>query len=365
MSIKNNDIFCASIAEISESEKNVVSDIVKQINENSIIQFNVSDIQPHLNTFEYDVYKVSSIDKGSFLLKISFGESKCLVAEYNILRSISSLNCAPSAMNKFPISCFASEGLALLTNFISGPSVAEFGINNVFSDEQEIERFFRVLAQISSIDTKDIAFCRTEPSIAQNVGKLSPIFGEDFLEKFKKIVNFDDFTSELDRIRLSLAVQSSQFDLGKLVNASLYPDNIIFPSGNERKYHNHYILDWSHSFIGNPLYDFMNFILENRLFEYSDYYKSIYFKEFSKIDSKLAAEMKYMYIEYFNYFIVLKFWLSIVEYMKLCIESEFSSIFKIEHVRFIETLNYFKSNIYKIIPSCSKLVDKFMNLVYN
>lgn len=365
MTIKNNNIFCASTAEISESERNVVCDVIRQINEDSLIQFDIDNIQSYSNTFEYDTYKVTSVDKDSFLLKLSFGESKSLIAEYNVLRAISSLNCSPSAMNKFPISCFASEGLALLINFVSGPSVADFGINSVFSDEEETERFFRILAQISSIDTKEIAFCKTEPSIAQNVGKLSSIFGEDFLEKFKKIIDFDDFASELDKLRLSLAVQSSQFDLGKLVNASLRPNNIIFPSGRERKYRNHYILDWSGSFIGNPLYDFMNFILENRLFENSDYYKSVYFKEFSKVDSKLAADMKYMYIEYFNYFIVFKFWLSIIEYIKLCIENDFSPFVKIEHARFIETLNYFKSNVYKIIPSCSKLIDKFMNLVYN
>lgn len=363
--MKKNDIFCASTSGISESEKSVVSDIIGQINAKSLIQFDIDDIELYASFFDYDTYKIFSSEKECFLLKISFGESKHLISEYNVLRSLSSLNCAPSAMNKFPISCFASEGLALLTNYVKGPSVLDFGVNNVFSEEEEVRRLFRVLAKISTIDIKDIAFCRTEPSIAQNVGKLSSIFGEDFLEKFKSVIDFNEFTPELDKLRLALTVQSSQFNLEKLVNASLRPDNIIFPSGAERLNHNHYILDWMDSFIGNPLYDFMNFILENRLFERSDYYKSIYFEEFFKIDSKLAGEMKYMYIEYFNYFIALKFWISIVKYIELCIEDELSSVTKIEHVRFIETLDYFKSNIYKVLPTSSKLIDKFMNLVYN
>lgn len=360
-----NDIFCASEPEITESEKNVVSNIVEQINNDSLVQFDIDNVFPYSNTYNHDSYKILSTEGESFLLKISFGNPKPLICEYNVLRSISSLNCAPSAINKFAVSCFASEGLALLTSFVEGHSFLEIGVNNVFSEEEEIRRLFRNLAKISSIDTKNIEFIKTEPSIAQDVGKLSSLFGEDFLNKFKEVIDFDDFQTELEKLRTFLMIKSSQFNFGKLINASLRPDNLIFPTSRERKHRNYYILDWSNSFIGNPLYDFMNLILENRLFEKSDYYKSLYFEEFFKHDSSLAVDMEYIYVEYFNYFIALKFWLSIVRYIELCIENEFTPITKIEHVRFIETLDYFKANIYKVLPSSSKLIDKFMKMVYN
>lgn len=352
-------VFLDEGSELSESEKSVVSGVLEQINQDSIVSYSIKDIEPISSGFEADSYKINSIGGDKLVLKISFGDAQSLFREYDTLRTLADLNMTPSALNKYEVRCFASEGLAILESFVDGFTVMDFGIYDVFSCDEELERLFGELALISEYDGGSIENPLTEDYIGQNVGNLIPVFGLEEAERLGKILNMKGFSSDLRRLRVDLSLKASQYNLGKIVNGDLRPDTIIFPSGKERKHKNYYLSSWGKTFLGNPLFDLMNFILENRLFSISEKCKLLFFKKFNSINPRLSREMEKMYQEYFNYFIATRFWMDVVHYLKLCASNEFSSLSTIEHVRFIETLDFYKATVYKVIPSCEKFLDRF------
>lgn len=352
-----NKAFYYTNEQITDSEKSVVSNIIKDINKRSFVKLSTEEISLSNLKYDYDSYIIKSENEKEYNLKISFSQLNPLTLEYNFIRGVSSLDVSPSAMYIYPFEYLGESGSALLKSYDKGLSVGEGGSNSVFSDMKSARRFFSVLAKIAKLKTKSIMHGNTESNIVVHVGDFAYFFGEEFSNKVLKTIGLNSERENFKELRRSLMSFGKGFDLGRIVNGKLTPWNILSVNGSP------YIREWEKSFLGNPLYDFMNFILENQLYEISEPLKEIYFEEIEKEDKALAFEMKRIYASYFNYFIALQLWICVVEYIELYACAEMQVEAKIDFIVLSQKFNVLVPHFHKNVPFCSDIVDKISSLV--
>lgn len=352
-----NEAFYYTNEEATDSEKAVISNIIKDINKRSFVKLSAEEMSLSYVRYNYDSYIIKSDNGKEYNLKISFSQLNPLTLEYNFIRGVSSLEVAPSAMSIYPFEYLGEMGLALLKSYDKGVSIGEGGSNSIFSAQNNARRFFSILAKIASLKTKSILYGNTESNIIAHVGDFAYFFGEEFSNQISKMIGLDSEREQFKELRKSLMSFGKGFDLGRIVNSKLTPWNVLSVNGSP------YIREWEKAFLGNPLYDFMNFILENELYEISEPLKNIYFEEIDKEDKSLCFEMKRMYSSYFNYFIGLQLWICTIEYIELYACAEMQVEAKIDFIVFAKKFNMLVSHFHKNIPFCSDIVDKISSLV--
>jgi aminoglycoside phosphotransferase (APT) family kinase protein len=360
MSEVEGNLYLWTPPEISSSEKNVVNDIIDQINAGSIVKIQSEGVEALEYHWNYDSYKVrTKEDNQEFVMKISFGDSASLSKEYDVLKKLANTGAVPYAMALHPVRFFSDDGIATLTKKIDGVDLFNLGIHEMFSHDEAVEEFFMALGKIYATDISSLKFIPRETTITSCVGNLRGTFGEEAAEKFNKIFNVKKFEDSFEELRLELTAKASQYNLDCIVNSDLNPFNIMGFGGDDINAPGVYINNWTGCFVGNPLYDFYNLIIENRLFSEKPRIEKIFFSMMKKMIPEVAKEMEELSIEYLNYFQVLQFWRYVEEYLSLSIETLIGNNVSIRSMMLKQKIESIRRGIFKISPKFEKMFSEF------
>jgi hypothetical protein len=222
--------------------------------------------------------------------------------------------------------------------------------------------FFQALASFYAEDVSKKDLTILETAVTETIGETDNIFGDDAFIGFNEIYSLKKYSKDLLDLRREMTIKASQFNLGRLVNGNLNPFNIAGFRGDDTNAPGVYIADWTKSFVGNPLFDFYTLIVECGLFEEKKMLEKIFFEEVGKVDKKLENSIREVYVDYINYFHILKFWLCVREYISLLIEKNSGLDVTVRSVLLRQTFEGIKLNIFKIAPRFEKMFAEFCRL---
>jgi hypothetical protein len=360
MSKAEEKLYLGGFPEITSSERKAITDIIGQINAVSLIQVNPDNIEAVAYNWSYDEYKVFSKENNDeYTLKISFGDSRAITKEYNILKHLSSTESVPYAMSVHPVKYFSEDGFATLTRRIKGPTLFDLGIHEMMSHNDAVYELFSKLGKIYATDISKIHQVPRESTLADRIGRLEKTFGEDIPGKFSNIFKVSKYEEELEDMRIELTAKASQYNIDCIVNGNLNPFCISGFPGDDVNAPGVYINDWTQCFIGNPLYDFYNFILENGLFEEKPRLEQIFFYAMEENIPEKAEKMEEIFFEYVNYFQVFQFWKCVEEYVALSIEDKIGGNSSLRAMLLKQKFESIRSGLFKISPNFERMFSDF------
>lgn len=360
-------VFTEELPSMGRAERIIINKMIDSFNKQSPYKIEYNWIEVNELSINFDSYDIFG-DEDKKLMKFSFEDDGIILNEFELLKHLSPLGFTIEPIDIQRVKSLNKEGVLALYKNNSSFSMLQLSYPEIFSDLKNyaLKDFLVILAKLSTVDISSVTHPVHEMDRLETVGDFNSIVGEKIAERINLAIHFDDDVELFKRLKNDLKTRLRRLSMRSIVNGRITPDTLSIQPPDGKEKHPMILTDWSNAFIGNPLYNLLNFLLEFRLFNLNESAKSIFFEQVGKIDGKLSEKLQSQFSDYLNYFIVYQIW-EVTKQVFFIIAVNESKLFgtNLIYDRTRLKFNTIKGQAKKIVPFCENYIDKLDKFINN